>query len=95
MGNSASEMDGKIVKCILDSLNNGEITFTEAQTISKFFLLNSDNKTDMYAFLETLSGKWNIFQPLFAQAKTQTQYSKEDEAKLEQIKKQLAQFTQS
>lgn len=95
MDTNVKNMDEQIVKRILDALNNNEINYTEAQQISHFFLLNSNNKTDMYAFLETLTSKWHIFDSLFTRNKIETQYSKEDAQKLDKIKEQLMQFTKT
>lgn len=87
------ELEYQIAKTLLDSLNEGKITYEEAQNSARFILLQINEYLNQpIKFLELITQKWLLFEPLLKQQTSMAQYKKEDIQKIEDIKKQLLQF---
>lgn len=90
------ELEYQIAKSLLDSLNEGKITYEEAQNSARFILLQIDSYLNQpIKFLELITQKWALFEPLLQQKQKTVAFNTEDTAKIESIKKQLLQFAQT
>lgn len=90
------ELEYQIAKSLIDNLNEGKITYEEAQNSARFILLQIDNYLNQpIKFLELITQKWALFEPLLQQKQKTEAFNTEDTAKIENIKKQLLQFAQT
>ncbi len=95
MDKDRKHIEYEIVKTILSALNYGDISFQEAQKAAKYFLLHFPQDMDTKVFLLDINSKWKLFDLLIERFTKQSQFSAEDSAKLEKVKQQLSQLTQT
>jgi len=95
MDKDRKQAEYEIVKTILSALNYGQMPFQEAQKAAKYFLLHFPENMDTKTFLLDINSKWKLFDLLIERYSKQSQFSMEDAAKLEKVKQQLFQLTQT